>query len=147
MFRLAWYADIPDPDNMLSPLLHSTSPTNRTFYRNPLVDQLLEQARKEIDEAQRIVLYREMERLVMEDAPWMTQHHSVSEFLYQLYVQGVEFSLLGDRTIPMKKSGLRKACKRLDGGHDRCPAASVSAPRRRSSWPLPGVDEQCDSTR
>jgi peptide/nickel transport system substrate-binding protein/oligopeptide transport system substrate-binding protein len=35
MFRLLWSADIPDPDNILSPLLHSTSPTNRTFYRNP----------------------------------------------------------------------------------------------------------------
>ena len=76
MFRLAWYADIPDPDNLLSPLLHSASPTNRTFYRNPLVDQLLEQARKEFDEAQRIALYREVERLVMDDAPWITQHYS-----------------------------------------------------------------------
>ena len=75
MFRLVWYADIPDPDNFLSPLLHSTSPTNRTFYRNPLVDQLLEQARKAFDEVQRIALYREVERLVMDDAPWITQHH------------------------------------------------------------------------
>ena len=65
MFRLVWFADIPDPDNFLSPLLHSTSPTNRTFYHNSLVDQLLEQARKEFDEEQRMALYREVERLVM----------------------------------------------------------------------------------
>ena len=31
MFRLAWYADIPDPDNVLSPLLHSTSPPITRF--------------------------------------------------------------------------------------------------------------------
>jgi peptide/nickel transport system substrate-binding protein/oligopeptide transport system substrate-binding protein len=103
MFRLVWYADIPDPDNMLSPLLYSTSPTNRTFYQNPLVDRLLEQARKEFDEAQRIPLYHEVERIVMQDAPWMAQYYYVSEYLYQPYVQGVEVSLLGDRTIPMKK--------------------------------------------
>jgi ABC-type transport system substrate-binding protein len=109
MFRLVWYADIPDPDNVLSPLLHSTSPTNRTFYRNPLVDQLLEQARRELDEAQRIALYREVERLVMDDAPWIAQHHYVSEYFYQPYVQGVEVSLLGDRTIPMKKIWLKKS--------------------------------------
>jgi oligopeptide transport system substrate-binding protein len=109
LFRLVWAADIPDPDNMLSPLLHSTSPTNRTFYRNPHVDQLLEQARKEVDEAQRIALYREVERLVMDDAPWMTQHHSVLYYLYQPYVQGVEFSLLGDRIIPMKKIWFKKS--------------------------------------
>ena len=54
MFRLAWHADFPDPDNALFPLLHSASPTNHTFYRNPVVDQLLEQARKAFDEAQRI---------------------------------------------------------------------------------------------
>jgi oligopeptide transport system substrate-binding protein len=109
MFRLVWYADIPDPDNMLSPLLHSTTPTNRTFYRNPRVDQLLEQTRKELNEAQRIALYREVERVVMDDAPWIAQHYYVSEYLYQPYVQGVEFSLLGDRTIPMKKIWLNKS--------------------------------------
>jgi peptide/nickel transport system substrate-binding protein/oligopeptide transport system substrate-binding protein len=103
MFRLVWYADIPDPDNVLSPLLHSTSPTNRTFYRNPRVDQLLEQARKEVDEAQRIALYHEVERLVMDDAPWIAQDHLVLNYLYQPYVQGVEVNLLGQRAIPMKK--------------------------------------------
>ena len=109
MFRLSWYADIPDPDNVLSPLLHSTSRTNRTFYRNPLVDQLLEQARKALDEAQRIALYREVERIVMDDAPWIAQQHDVSEYLYQPYVQGVEVNLLGRRTMPLKKIWLKKS--------------------------------------
>ena len=108
MFRLAWYADIPDPENMLFPLLHSTSPTNHTFYRNPVVDQLLEQARKEFDEAQRIAVYRVVERLVMDDAPWITQHYSVVHYLYQPYVQGVEVSFLGSRAIPLKKIWFKK---------------------------------------
>jgi oligopeptide transport system substrate-binding protein len=103
MFRLAWYVDIPDPDNVLSPLLHSATPTNRTFYRNPRVDQLLEQARKELNDTQRVTLYREVERIVHDDAPWITQHHYVLNYLYQPYVQGVEFSLLGQRSLPMKK--------------------------------------------
>ncbi|HEY7491926.1 MAG TPA: ABC transporter substrate-binding protein, partial [Candidatus Tectomicrobia bacterium] len=60
MFRLIWVTDIPDPDNVLFPLLHSASPTNRTFYSNPRVDQLLEQARTDLDEAQRIARYREV---------------------------------------------------------------------------------------
>jgi oligopeptide transport system substrate-binding protein len=103
MFRLAWYADIPDPDNVFSPLLHSASPTNRTFYRNPRVDQLLEEARKELHEAQRVALYREVEHIIMDDAPWITQHHYVLNYLYQPYVRGVEVNLLGQRSIPMKK--------------------------------------------
>jgi peptide/nickel transport system substrate-binding protein len=109
MFRLSWYADIPDPDNFLFPLLHSTSRTNRTFYRNPLVDQLLEQAQRELAENRRIALYREVERLVMEDAPWITQHYSVSDYLHQPYVQGVEINALGPRAIPMKKIWLKKS--------------------------------------
>jgi len=109
MFRLAWYADIPDPDNVLSPLLYSTSPTNRTFYRDPLVDQLLEQARKAFDEAQRIALYREVEHIVMDDAPWIAQQHDVFEYLYQPYVQGVEVNLLGRRTMPLKRIWLKKS--------------------------------------
>jgi ABC-type transport system substrate-binding protein len=109
MFRLLWIADLPDPDNVLFPLLHSASSTNRTFYRNPRVDQLLEQARKEPDEAQRIALYREVERIVLHDAPWITQHYSVLEYLYQPYVQGVEFSWLGNREIPLHKIWLKQS--------------------------------------
>jgi oligopeptide transport system substrate-binding protein len=103
MFRLIWYADIPDPDNMLFPLLHSTSPTNLMFYRNPVVDRLLKQARGGLDEARRVTLYREVERLVMDDAPWITQHYSVLHSLYQPYVQGVEVNPLGRRATPLKK--------------------------------------------
>jgi peptide/nickel transport system substrate-binding protein/oligopeptide transport system substrate-binding protein len=109
MFRLRRLADIPDADNFLAPMLHSASPTNYTFYRNPLVDRWLEQARGEVDEAQRLGLYREVERLVMDDAPWITQHYSVFEYLYQPYVQGVEVSLLGNRAIPLKKIWFKKS--------------------------------------
>jgi oligopeptide transport system substrate-binding protein len=109
MFRLTWYADIPDPDNGLSPLLHSTGSSNYTFYRNPLVDRWLEQARGEVDEAQRLALYREVERLVMDDAPWIGQNYHVFEYLYQPYVQGVEINWLGPRATPMKKIWLEKS--------------------------------------
>lgn len=109
MFRVAWYADIPDPDNFFTPLLHSTGQPNYMFYRNPEVDQLLEQARKAMDDAQRMALYRQAERLVMEDAPWIPQHNQVFGYLYQPYVQGVEISLLGDRWVPMHKIWLKKS--------------------------------------
>jgi oligopeptide transport system substrate-binding protein len=108
MFRLARLADIPDPDNFLFPMLHSASPTNYTYYRNARLDQLLEQARKELGYNRRIALYREVQRLVMDDPPWILQHHSVLEYLYQPYVQGVEVSLLGRRAIPLKKIWFKK---------------------------------------
>jgi oligopeptide transport system substrate-binding protein len=105
MFRLSWSSRIPDPDDALWHLLHSTSQkvSNFMFYRNPRVDALLTQARKELDFTQRIALYREVEHIVMDDAPWIPQHYHVSQRLYQPYVKGVEVSLLGDWAVPMKK--------------------------------------------
>jgi ABC-type transport system substrate-binding protein len=105
MFRISWSARIPDPDDSLWYLLHSKNHrvTNHMFYHNPRVDALLEQARQVFDLTQRIALYREVERIVMDDAPWITQHYHVFQRLYQPYVKGMEVSLLGDWAVPMKK--------------------------------------------
>jgi len=111
MFRLAWTARIPDPDDSLWYLLHSKNHgvTNHMFYHNPRVEALLEQARQVFDLTQRIALYREVERVVMDDAPWITQHYSAfSQHLYQPYVKGMEVSLLGDWAVPMKKIWFEK---------------------------------------
>lgn len=109
MFRLAWYSDIPDPDNFFYPLLFSQSKMNRTFYQNPHIDQLLEKARRETSYQERIGLYRQIEKLALRDAPWIGQHHRVFEYLYQPYVQGIEINALGAHYIPMKKMWLEKA--------------------------------------
>ena len=105
MFRLSWSSRIPDSDDALWHLLHSSSQkvSNFMFYSNPRVDELLAQARKELDYTQRIALYRQVERIVMDDAPWIPQHYHVFEHIYQPYVKGVEVSLLGDWAVPMKK--------------------------------------------
>jgi peptide/nickel transport system substrate-binding protein/oligopeptide transport system substrate-binding protein len=105
MFRLSWSSRIPDSDDALWHLLHSKSQrvSNFMFYQNPRVDVLLTQARKELDFTKRIALYREVEHIVMDDAPWILQHNHVFARLYQPYVQGMEVSLLGDWAVPMKK--------------------------------------------
>jgi peptide/nickel transport system substrate-binding protein/oligopeptide transport system substrate-binding protein len=108
MFRVSWSATIPDPDDFLSRQLQSAGPNNWSFYKNPQVDRMLEQARMEFDYGKRIALYREIERSVMEDAPWITQHYHVFERLYQPYVSGVQISFLGDWAVPMKKIWLNK---------------------------------------
>ncbi|MBI4640438.1 MAG: hypothetical protein HY731_07070, partial [Candidatus Tectomicrobia bacterium] len=112
MFRASWFADIPDPDNFLYVLFHSQSKTNRTFYRNKKVDELLTQARKETDYLKRISLYREVEKIVIDDAPWIGQHHHVFEYLFQPYVHGVEINSLGGPYIPMKKIWLDKNARK-----------------------------------
>lgn len=103
LFRLSRQSDIADPDNFLYPLLFSQHPGNRTRYWNPQVDQLLTEARRETDERRRIALYREVEELAQRDAPLISQHHQVFDYLYQPYVRGVEVSAVGAYGIPMKK--------------------------------------------
>ena len=71
MYSSGWIADYPDPQNFLDVLFHSASPQNHNGYANAEVDSLLERARVEQDEAQREALYRQAERLIVEDAPWV----------------------------------------------------------------------------
>jgi ABC-type transport system substrate-binding protein len=62
-----WCADYPDPENFLDILFHSKSEFNITGYSNPQVDELLVQARTELDPARRIELYQQAEALLLQD--------------------------------------------------------------------------------
>ncbi|MGH8058062.1 MAG: ABC transporter substrate-binding protein, partial [Candidatus Entotheonellia bacterium] len=107
IFRFVRYADYPDPDNFLYPLFHSQSQTNYFRYHNPLVDRLLEDARREMDDLRRAGLYREAEQLILNDAPGVMLQHLTFEELFQPYVEGIEVSALGGWYIPMRKIRLK----------------------------------------
>jgi len=70
-FRLGWLTDYPIMDNFLYPLFYSANAgvDNMTQYNNPEVDALLDQARSTADEDERLALYQEAERIILEDAP------------------------------------------------------------------------------
>ncbi len=44
---------------------------NSGYYSNPEVDALLEQARASTDQTERARLYKEMQEIVHDDAPWV----------------------------------------------------------------------------
>jgi oligopeptide transport system substrate-binding protein len=108
LFTYTWYADYPDPDNFLYPLFHSQSPTNYFRYRNPTVDRLLDDARRDTDDLRRVDLYRQAEQIILNDAPVVTLLHYTYETVFQPYVQGVEVSALGDPYIPLRKVWLKQ---------------------------------------
>jgi len=109
MFRYAWLADYPDPDNFLYSLFHSQSTDNYFHYRNQTVDRLLDDARKETNDLQRVKLYREAEQLILKDAPAIILLHYTYEGLFQPYVAGIEVSALGDPYIQMGKIRIDQA--------------------------------------
>ncbi len=103
LYYAAWYADYPDPDNFLYVLCHSKSRTNRMGYRNTEIDQMLEMARQEVNYIKRINIYREVQRLVMKDAPLIAQHVNSFNYLFQPWVKGLEVNYLGAAYIPFRK--------------------------------------------
>ncbi len=108
IFRWGWIADVPEPDNFLYSLFHSQGGTNLFRYQNAAVDHLLDRARGEQAYLKRIELYRDAERLILEDAPVFPLTYYSYERVFQPYVQSIEVSALGDPYIPMRKIWLAK---------------------------------------
>ena len=72
LFVWGWLADYPSPDNFLYLLFHSARPvreTSATYYDDPEVDRLLEEARATLDEGRRLDLYAQAERKVLQTPP------------------------------------------------------------------------------
>lgn len=78
IFWISWWADYPDPENFLFPLFHSSNhgPSgNRTRYTNKAVDALIEAGQKSAGRIERDHYYREAERTIVEDMPWVFFWH------------------------------------------------------------------------
>jgi ABC-type transport system substrate-binding protein len=108
LYRYAWFADIPDPDNFLNILFGSKSRYNFMRYNNSKVDQMLTQALIETELLRRVEIYREAERSILEDAPMIPWIYLTFESLFQPYVKGLQISALGRPYIPLKKIWLDK---------------------------------------
>ncbi|NIO68072.1 MAG: hypothetical protein GTN71_03175, partial [Anaerolineae bacterium] len=64
VFLLGWSADYPDPDNFLraSPIRHDTRWQNETY------DRLVEEARRVMEQEERMKLYQQADRILVEEA-------------------------------------------------------------------------------
>jgi ABC-type transport system substrate-binding protein len=92
-FPAGWTMDFPDPSDFLDTMFHSRSITpensnNYGRYSNPALDTLLDRARIEPNARRRLALYREAERLIHDDAPWIFHYHLVAVEARQPYVMG-----------------------------------------------------------
>jgi peptide/nickel transport system substrate-binding protein len=92
MFALSWMAGSEDPDLVMYPLLHSSQWTpvgpNRAMYKNTRFDEVLSQARQTTDQPKRAELYREAQRLLHDDPPWIFIDHEVQTAAHAKRVQG-----------------------------------------------------------
>jgi oligopeptide transport system substrate-binding protein len=69
-FRASWIADYPEAENYLSVFYgRNPAPPNYTRYKNPEFDRLYEKALLEDNDSLRNLLYQQMDRLIIADAP------------------------------------------------------------------------------
>lgn len=74
-----WTVDYADPDDYLTALYTTAafSPHggNRSFYSNPQIDQMAEQANRMSDQSQREQVFKQMQQIIVRDCPsiWLVQ--------------------------------------------------------------------------
>lgn len=110
--RLGWSDDFPDPDAFLGVQLLSRNAGmagNFSRYRDPGVDALIEEARRTLDPARRVGLYREIERRAVDrDACWLFLYFHRDEVLIAPHVRGVKPVVRGDWLIPYEMLSLSR---------------------------------------
>jgi peptide/nickel transport system substrate-binding protein/oligopeptide transport system substrate-binding protein len=92
-----WWADYPDAENFLYPLLHSANVGaggNVSFYSNPEYDRLVTAARRELNEATRVRLYRQADSVAFVDAPMLFLFFSTDLFAVQPWIHGFEVPVM-----------------------------------------------------
>jgi peptide/nickel transport system substrate-binding protein len=92
LFRYDWN----DPD-ALNIYLGSDriGSTNRVAYKNEKVDALLKQGARQLDEAKRVQLYVDAQRLILQDAPWQPLYYPVDVIAVAKRVQGEQVGYMG----------------------------------------------------
>ena len=91
LFVKDWYADYPDAENFLYPLLHSANKGvggNVSFFANAQFDSLVTLARREADEPKRVALYKQADELAFREAPMIFLYFYNELYAVQPWVRG-----------------------------------------------------------
>jgi ABC-type transport system substrate-binding protein len=91
MFLKDWYADYPDAENFLYPLLFSTNKGvggNVSFFANPEFDAQVSSARVEPDESKRNVRYRQADSIAFAQAPMVFMYFYNELYAVQPWLTG-----------------------------------------------------------
>ena len=85
-----WYESIPDPCDILGTQFsnHTIPLMNMAYYDNPEVTKLLEEAAGTVNLTRRYEIYRQAERRILEDAPWVFLGHKKVNALRQPWLRG-----------------------------------------------------------
>jgi peptide/nickel transport system substrate-binding protein len=98
LFTLQWVG-VSDPD-MLRRVFHSKQMPpvgfNRGFFSNAAVDDLIDRATASIDDTERRALYGDVQRLVAEEAPYVSLWYKTNAVVAQSNLQGIDVGPAAD---------------------------------------------------
>ncbi|MCL6449932.1 MAG: ABC transporter substrate-binding protein [Acetobacteraceae bacterium] len=103
MYNLNMHAAYPDPDYVLSRWVHSNATGQRGFnggcYSNPRVDQLIDQGLVTYDEREREAMYKEVQEILVEDAPYIWVANPQYIVAMRSYVKNFSYVPAFSRTL------------------------------------------------
>ena len=95
-YTMGWYGDYSDPVNFLD--LFKTGNGYAKFmggYSNPEFDALIEQAKVSTDDEERLELYAQAEKILLEDGGVIPLYYEASYVYSQPYVKGLSLPMFG----------------------------------------------------
>lgn len=94
-FRGSWIADYPDGESFLVVFNgDKTAPPNYTQFKNKKYDKLYEQALNEDDDSKRYELYKEMEKIVIDEAPVIFLFYDETAVFARSNIKGISKNAL-----------------------------------------------------
>jgi oligopeptide transport system substrate-binding protein len=91
VYMNGWIADFPDPDNFL----RGSPYRSLTGWRNEEYDQLVKRARRAMDQAERMRLYGQADKILMEEAPILPLAYKRMQLVVQPWVRRLRASPIG----------------------------------------------------
>jgi peptide/nickel transport system substrate-binding protein len=94
--RVGWTTN-PEPDSLMYNPFHSSAigGFNFTKYRNPRVDEMLDRGRTVTNQAERIRIYRDAQRIIVQDAPMAFIFHEKRTYATRKQVTGFKAHVSG----------------------------------------------------
>jgi ABC-type transport system substrate-binding protein len=97
---LAWEADYPDPDNLLRVAVHDhqrwwRSARQQAWWWDEAYEEIVERARRLMDQRRRMELYRQAERILVEEVPWVPLGYTRRQLLVKPWVRNFPTSPVG----------------------------------------------------
>lgn len=94
IFVARWIADTGDCDNFLQPIFNPVNVTDYTRYANEEVVEKMNKARELINPEQKSSMYKEIQKQIIEDSPWIFLFHPKTAFAYNSEIIGVRMNPL-----------------------------------------------------